>query len=490
MIRQQIDLTASLICKTCCSEQHRASLAQYKFIEALATAIGPLIIDTCPSPNDDYQLNSSYAAYQSTQPRLPILLKAIGLTIKGSRSRAVQFISAPPLASAFRKIEAGMEAQYSASPNSDLYAAANGRQNALKAFESLMPLLPTTHARSNLAGHSSGGNSAHARSNQASQSLSTAIEVIQSQGLEYVGEDGSPFIPWLLFAFRSQDEATSPAAAELLVTFHRLGMIKRPRESLFAFLLIPPLVRMLAKGLNSFKGLSNPSSDGSPASNNALCKEEVPAILGMLVLNNLETQKAAADAGVIKRLSQLLKESFDPLPMAPPSSLWTPEVSSSELTQNRDESSRLGDPGVSYATYHILRLRESVLAALAAIASDKDEYRKEIIENGVIPFVIKTLKAEPIGFATTTVKHSAPRDSKPEQDIQWDYRDVVLAACGVARALSRSVATLRTSLMDAGLAAPLFALLKNNDVEIQVAATAVVCNLVLRFSAMREVSQP
>lgn len=42
--------------------------------------------------------------------------------------------------------------------------------------------------------------------------------------------------------------------------------------------------------------------------------------------------------------------------------------------------------------------------------------------------------------------------------------------------------------MDAGLAAPLFGLLKHQDIEIQIQATAVVCNLVLDFSPMREVS--
>ena len=43
--------------------------------------------------------------------------------------------------------------------------------------------------------------------------------------------------------------------------------------------------------------------------------------------------------------------------------------------------------------------------------------------------------------------------------------------------------------MDAGLAAPLFLLLKHQDVDLQIAATAVVCNLVLDFSPMRDVRE-
>ncbi len=41
--------------------------------------------------------------------------------------------------------------------------------------------------------------------------------------------------------------------------------------------------------------------------------------------------------------------------------------------------------------------------------------------------------------------------------------------------------------MDAGLAGPLYNLMQRDDVEVQTAATAVVCNVVLEYSPMREV---
>ena len=45
---------------------------------------------------------------------------------------------------------------------------------------------------------------------------------------------------------------------------------------------------------------------------------------------------------------------------------------------------------------------------------------------------------------------------------------------------------LRTSLIDAGIAKPVFALLKHRDPDIVIAATNAICNLILDFSPMRE----
>jgi len=65
---------------------------------------------------------------------------------------------------------------------------------------------------------------------------------------------------------------------------------------------------------------------------------------------------------------------------------------------------------------------------------------------------------------------------------------VITAACRLAQALSRSVGVLRTNLIDAGIAKPVFALLKEHDSRVREAATDVTTNLVLHFSPMREVS--
>jgi hypothetical protein len=64
---------------------------------------------------------------------------------------------------------------------------------------------------------------------------------------------------------------------------------------------------------------------------------------------------------------------------------------------------------------------------------------------------------------------------------------VLIAACKVTRSLSRSVSVLRTSLIDHGVAQPVYELLKHPSVEVQIAATEVITNLVLEMSPMRPV---
>lgn len=63
------------------------------------------------------------------------------------------------------------------------------------------------------------------------------------------------------------------------------------------------------------------------------------------------------------------------------------------------------------------------------------------------------------------------------------------AACQCARALSRSVNLLRTYLVDAGAARPLFDLLEDSQEDVQITAVATCANLLIEFSPMKEVSK-
>ena len=478
-VQQQVVLAASLIYKTCQKEQHRVIAAQAGILEALAVTITPAILDNLP-----------YRTHVKTDSRLAPTLQAVKAIITDSKARAIQFLGAPTLTSAFLKMEAEATNMIGGfSWSSGILKASHVHRSSLKAMESLMPQVPSTHPRNATISQSGYPPLSRVgtfdRQSHGSRSLSTAIEIIQNQGLEYVGEEESPLIPLLVYIFRSSDDATNLAAAGLLVTLHRLGLTKRPKESVFALLLVPSLVRMLDKDA---KSTQSQISRNLNSAEDAII-EGAPEILATLTNSCVETQNAAVDAGAIKRLSQLLKESFDPLPMSTSIPIWNAESVSAHQSQGRDDTSRLGPTGIRHSTRHMLKLRESVLTALAAIASEKDEYRKAVIENGVVPFVIKTLKAEPVEARSSSIDLNHETSSS-QPDSMWNYRDVVLAACGAARALSRSVSTLRTSLMDAGLPAPLFALLKSQDLEIQIAATGVLCNLVLKFSPMRDVSCP
>ena len=94
----------------------------------------------------------------------------------------------------------------------------------------------------------------------------------------------------------------------------------------------------------------------------------------MITINNPNTLKAAVDAGAVKKLSQLLKESYDPINTFSPSQMWSSEPVKPSNGSDRKESLELGPSGISSAARHPIKVRETTLVAIAAIASDKDEY--------------------------------------------------------------------------------------------------------------------
>lgn len=492
--QQQIALTAALISKTCRDEHHRAMLAQNGVLEALAVRLASFVVATGCSlnPNNGGFKNTGNIAPATSRSRISPILQAIGSIIQHSKPRAIQFLNAPAIASVFQKPDADVTSAYEKKPHiwgpnaSNMF---NVRQAPSNAIDTLIPPLPSTHIRGSLAPNSTfpplGALGASSKQTQMSRSFSSAIEVIQSQGLEFIEEEESTLIAWLLYVARLEDEVMGLMAAWVLAILHRHGLTKRGRETAFALLLVPSLVRMLDK--DSTPADASSTYDTSVlASPDRIIKEEAPSVLAMFAANSLEIQKAAADAGAVKKLSQLLKESYDEMPASCSAAMWTPESSTPRHPEGRDDGSKLGPAGVSATAYHVMKLRESVLSALAALASDKDEYRRAIIDNGVVPFVIKTLKpeeSEPVAQANGQTEGI----SRYRRAFTGNCKDAILAACGAARALSRSVSTLRTSLMDAGLPAPLFVLIRCQDMELQIEATAVLSNLVLHFSPMREV---
>lgn len=484
--QQQIALTAALISKTYSDERHGAMLAQAGVLEALAMRLASFVVATgCQTTLDGGSGLSGDIPPAPSSSRMTPILQAIAAIILLSDARALQFLSAPAFALVFQKADVW---------GSNATNAFNNRQAASNIIETLIPSLPNSHSRSSLAPQSNfpplGALGATGKQSQMSRSFSSAVEIAQSQMLTYTGEeDESPLIVWLVHIARAENEITRLMAAWIIAILHHHRLTKRGREATFNTLLVPSLVCMLDKNLKISPDYLSSYELSVATSPEGFVKERAPLVLAKLAQNRPEAQKAAADAGAIQRLSQLLKESYDEMPVdTSSSSFWTPEPLDSTQVETREESSQIGPSGISATAHHIGQLRETVLLALAAIASDTDEYRKAVIENGVIPFVIRTLKPEdgvlPIISQTGSQIEASSNDRKV---VPGNGREAIIAACGVIKALSRSVGTLRTSLMDAGLAAPLFVLLKCRDMELQIQATAVIVNLVLPFSPMREV---
>lgn len=495
IVQEQVALTAALINKTCQEEHHRTTLAQAGILEALAVKLASFIVTSGCALNSR---SGQAGGIHPSAPRLKLspILQAISAIIQHSKLRAVQFLSAPAFVSVFQRPDADNKAHERTASlwGSNASNTFTTRQSPPSAIDILLPTLPSSHHRSSLVTTSNfpplGTHGSSGKQPQTSRSFSTAIEVIQSHGLEYVEEDESPLLSWLLYIARLEDEVTSLTATWVLAILHRHGLTKRGRDTTFALLLVPSLSRMLDKDLKISPDASY-FCDSSLIPPDRFIKEQAPLVLATLAANSLDIQKASVEAGVIKKLSHLLKGTYDSIPEASPASLWSPEPS--RHSECPDEASKLGHRGLTPTASHVMGVRASVLVALAAIASAKDEYRKSVIENGVVPFVIKTMIPNDIDKSTALASESTRYEDTPQsspKDTVGNHKDAILAACGAATALSRSVSTLRTSLMDSGLTAPIFVLLKNQDVHLQIAATAVVCNLISNFSPMQEVSDP
>lgn len=102
---------------------------------------------------------------------------------------------------------------------------------------------------------------------------------------------------------------------------------------------------------------------------------------------------------------------------------------------------------------------EGTLLALAALTLSNDDFRRQALD------------AQIVGALTQAMKHSAAK--------------VRAAACQCTRSISRSMAILRTSLIDVPLASAVLALIDDVDHQVRICALAALCNLVLEFSSMR-----
>ena len=168
--------------------------------------------------------------------------------------------------------------------------------------------------------------------------------------------------------------------------------------------------------------------------------------LARFIADDTELQTTACESyGCMKKLAALLQ------------STTLAAASTEELEERRLR----GSPGPDEMT---IRLREAALTALAALTYEQDAIRRMLADMdspAILPLVVPALGAAAVG--------------------------VRVAACRLVRSFSRSVSILRTSLVDAGAANRLVALLKNDEEQdfVKTEVIATICNLALKFSPMK-----
>ncbi|KAF7508089.1 hypothetical protein GJ744_009671 [Endocarpon pusillum] len=486
-VQQSILLVVLLIVKTCSTNKQKDALVEADVLDALANRLSSFVVAqgfVLPGAEGRLHESGSLGFLPPPAPpraRLAPFLRLTAVIVDGSRARSEHLVTSPALLTVFPKPPPEFapadvkKAPWGAATY--LSGTAVPRHVHSNPIDTLLPSVSTPSAKlaADQANFPPFGSIA-AISKRETSFLSAALASGSSDNEDTSSEDDeSPAVAWLIYLVRNETGMTRLTAAKLLVTLFRQGLVRKSRTGMFSMLLVPLLVRMLDKDYEVEEISDKAELDVLPTK--LLVREEAPGLLAMLVMDSRLLQRAAVDSDAIKKLSQLLKESFDPIP-SPRRAAWCPEKNP-RFSRGRSDKA-LGDTGPSPMARHVLRHREAVLKALASLAPFDDEYRKSMCDLGVVPYIIDSLKPY------TSNPLLADNSPVGPNVVTGNPAATLLAACAAARALTRSVSVLRTSLIDAGVAPPLFHLLNNQDSEVQIAATKVVCNLALDFSPMKE----
>ena len=518
--QNQVNMVARLISLLCKEERHQMALANSGILEALATRLASFVVAQGQVvPGSEAIAQNDGLADWIPHPAPPSIklsgiLEAISIIIADSRLRACMLLYSPSIMAVFPHLSfdtslVDIRAAWKALDKGGL----NGSplQN-LGALDYLLPAVPSQQSKASLGYMSSYPTLGPIFSRDGASSASRAppgrfgsnlsgwdssrFESTNNGSDSDAEEPESPMIPWLINLVRSSEGMERLMATSILASLYKSGFASRCRETAMGLLVVPLLLQMLSDLDGGAAPTDSTWADAETSSRWAIA-ERTAAILARLITDSEYLQKAAFDCNAVKVVSKLIKDAYEPLAVRPSGSRpWNPSVDDDDDgDQERGlPSCTLGPPGQLPIQAHRARLRESGLKAIAALISFKDDYRKAFTEQDVIAYVVESLTQTPTRPRSVKERIKSPKEADAPDNAQVDplYGSnpvgVLVAACHTVRMLARSVSILRTTLEDAGAAMPIFRLLRHPEIEVQIAATGAICNLVTEVSPMREVS--
>ncbi|KAG5936993.1 hypothetical protein E4U53_000102 [Claviceps sorghi] len=494
LYQSQVRLVSLLICRLCRDERHQNALVTAGVLDSLAAQLAKFAVAdglVVPGAKDlaaKDGLSQLVPEPATTSSKIGPLLEALSCVIGDSKYRATRLVYSPVFLAIFPSI------RLESSKN------ANGPcSHAVTAMELILPSLPTPILKTQSGAQPTVSTTDRAALSRTPSkttlwnkpSLSGVVR--ESPRLHTAGHSTetspedieSPLIPWLIHLVRSLDDYDRLMAAAVLSALFRAGLGRKGvRETTIGLLVVPILVGMIAK--NDRDGVD--ALDPADATR-LLITEKGPAVLARLILDNEYLLKAAMDCGADKILVRLLKRSYEPLTDASqPPKPWSPHPDTGMEIENTSPIARLGDSGLNPLLVHRTSMREACLKAIGALSSAKEEYRKALVSEDVVPYVVESLSEYPRKPRLSKDKSAANEHSRngPSPAYGCNPVSVVIAACHVVRTLARSVSVLRTSLVDHAVTMPVFRFLRHPNVNVQIAATATVINLVVEVSPVRE----
>ncbi|KAG5791271.1 hypothetical protein H9Q69_009665 [Fusarium xylarioides] len=467
LLESQVSLAAGLISRLCREERHQQALATSGVLDALATRLASVAVlrgEVVPGADALAKNDGLFEAFPepaSQTLRLDSILEAIGAILGDSKYRANRLANSPSILAVFPPIKfepAGYTDVEQTGPNSV-------RQHPVTAMEYMLPInLPRNQSTSPYGSVPSGGSSDSQSSSRSSLNKFGSSAIWDSprfQTLNSSPEDTeeieSPFIPWLVRLVRRSGEY----------------------ERLLASAILAALI----------KDVSDVNEVDNAVKRTIL--ERAPVVLARMITDSEYLQKAAYECEAIPVLSRLLKHAYTPVKEGTRPHYWSPHADVDMEVENNSPMAQLGQEGQNELLVHRLKVRESILTAIAGLAGGKEDYRKAFVAEDVVSYVVESLSEYPrrpqSAKERDSEKPSAETTRKGETaGYGANPASVIVAGCHVVRMLSRSVSILRTSLVDHGVALPIFRFMKHPDVTVQIAATSAICNLVLEVSPLRE----
>lgn len=420
--------------------------------------------------------------------QLAPILRAIGTIIMDSKYGAYVLLTSPAIASVFPAIPfKPPPAKRGAWQAMERWS---GNEN-LGAMDYLLPAIQPPRGPRRPPQKST-----EAKDNKSISGTSVQGPLTQPNGRVHEGaaseaeEPESPLIPYLIHLHRtSHDDMTRLMAVAVLVPLMKAGFATSPfRESTVALFVVPTLIQLMRAHLDrQCQNNSSPSVD-EPTKESWEILERAPVLLDRLILDNETLQRAAFECGAAKTLAELLQEAYNPAVSTQPR-MWSAQADTMMDTDEGPASCRLGQDGILPLLLHRIRLREGALKGIHAVAG-KDEYCKAIVNLDIMPCIVESL----IQYPGKPLPAKERQQSRPSEVVIPGYGEnppsVIIAACHVIRMLSRAIGVLRTALVDFSVWVPILKFMRHPDVNVQIAAAAAMCNLVMEVSPMREVLPP
>lgn len=506
---------AKLIGLLCREERHQLDLANFGILEALATNLASVVVARgFVIPGAEVTAEQEGVSDTIPEPAAPgtdvtAILEALTAVLGDSRWRACVLVYAPAMLAVFPHPGSPQRSKgMKACVNSlEVAGLSNIASKDLGAMDCLLPIVPEYQIRGAALSPFPPVGSSPSREYRASSRVPTVnwlqsslnfdtaqADVSGSNAEGEVEETESPLIPWLIYTVRTSEGMERIMAASLLTSLFKSGFANKSREVYMGQLVVPILLQTLEDtGPTSGGPAETAAIDVETAANRSIIEHSLK-ILAKLIIDSEFLQKCAFDCSGVKIVSSRLKGAYEPLSgksIRP----WKPASSDEKVGQHEIglPTSRLGPRGQLPLQAHYIRVRESALRAVAALTASKDDYRKAVVEQDLVPFMVESLSSTP-SKPRGKERPKSPKRDLEEGDGEFDAAyganptTVIIAACHALRMLSRSISILRTTLEDNGIAMPIFRLLRHAEIDVQIAASGVMANLVTDLAPMKDVS--